>query len=79
MNRPRPRDTAPPRGVGPVQVARILLSMLFMIGRKSTWEGDGDGSRMTPRQFAFGIAIGVVLLVAGLVMLVRLMLHLAIG
>lgn len=74
--------SAPPPGtprarVGPLQVARILLSMLFMIGRKSTWEGEGDGARMTPRQFATGIAIGVVLLIAGLVLLVRVVLRLA--
>lgn len=76
MSAPPPPGTPAPR-VGPLQVAKILLSMLFMIGRKSTWEGEGDGARMTTRQFAAGIAVAVVLLIAGLVLLVRVVLRLA--
>lgn len=72
-----PRERTLARGVGPLRVARILLSMLFMIGSRRTWEEDGDGARMTPRQFAVGIAVGVILLIAGLALLVRLALRAA--
>jgi len=65
------------RGIGPLQVAKIMLSGLFMIGSKSTWEGDGAGARITPRQFAIGLLVLGAALIVGLIVLVRVVITLA--
>lgn len=72
-------EEPPRRGIGPLQVAKIMLSALFMIGSRKTWEGDGAGARMTPRQLALGvIALGAGL-IAVLILLVRVVIGLAGG
>jgi hypothetical protein len=69
----------PTRKAGLLQVAKTLFFGLLMIGKKATWEKDGDGARMTPGQIVAGAVIGGVLLVAALLVLVRTVLWFATG
>jgi hypothetical protein len=69
----------PARKAGLLQVAKTLFFGLLMVGKKSTWEKDGDGARMTPGQIVVGAVIGGILLVAALVALVRTVLWFATG
>ncbi len=64
---------------GLLQVTKTLFFGLLMIGRKATWEKDGDGAQMTPGQIVVGAIVGGILLVVALLALVRLVLWLATG
>ena len=66
-----------PRRAGPLQVAKTLFFAMIMVGNRKTWEGDGDGARMTPAQIVIGGIIAGILIVVGLIMLVRVILGMA--
>ena len=72
-------EKLPAPKAGLLQVAKTLLFGLLMIGKKATWEKDGDGARMTPGQIVGGAIIGGILLVAALLALVRTVLWFATG
>jgi hypothetical protein len=75
----RPADAvetlSPEARAGWLQVAGIVLSGLFMIGRRKTWSG--EGARVSPLQIVAGALIGGAVLIAALLMLVRTVLALA--
>ena len=60
-----------------LRVAKIMFFALLMIGKKATWEGSGDGARMTPGQLLAGAVIGAIVVVAVLIAIVRVALTLA--
>jgi len=70
-------ETPPARRTGLLRVAKIIFFMLLMIGKKETWEGSGDGARMTPGQLLAGAVIGGIVVIAVLVAIVRVALMLA--
>jgi len=72
----------PPRMIqkaGLLQVAKIILSGLFMVGRNKTWQNEGDGARATPAQIVVGAVIGGIVLIFTLLLLVRVVIVLATG
>lgn len=71
-----PAATPQRSGARPLQVARIILSGLIMVGSRKTWE-QGYASRATPAQIVIGALIGGIVLVASLLVLVRIVLALA--
>ena len=72
------RAASPPAArAGLLQVAGIVLSGLFMIGRRKTW--NNEGARPTPVQIVVGALIGGAVLIATLLTLVRVVLALASG
>ena len=84
MNAPRdePQDERPsvatePRRAGPLQVAKTLFFAMIMVGSRKTWEGDGDGARMTPAQVVIGGIIAGLVIVVTLILLVRVILGFA--
>jgi len=60
-----------------LRVAKVIFSALLMIGKKETWEGSGDGARMTPGQLLAGAVIGGIVVIAVLLAIVRVALMLA--
>jgi hypothetical protein len=62
---------------GLLQVAKIILSGLFMVGRNKTWQNEGDGARATPAQIVVGALIGGIVLIVALLLLVRVVIGLA--
>lgn len=68
-----------PRRGGLLALIGVLLSALFMIGRKKTWEPGGVGASLTPAQIVLGAVVGGVVLVAVLVLIVRIAIGLATG
>jgi len=73
----QPIASPPAAKAGPLQVAGIVLSGLFMIGSRKTW--NNEGTRVTPVQIVVGALIGGVVLIATLLTLVRVVLALATG
>jgi hypothetical protein len=61
------------------QVAKLMLSGVLMVGKRSAWEKGGDGARITPGQIVAGAIIGAIVLVAVLLAIVRIALQLATG
>lgn len=77
MSAPNEEKPAAPRRAGPLQVAKTLFFAMIMVGSRKTWEGDGDGARMTPAQVVIGGIIAGIVIVAVLITLVRVILSLA--
>jgi len=70
---PEPRA----RRVGPLAVAKTIFFGLLMIGKRGTWERNGIGAQMTPRQIVVGAVVGGIVLVALLLLIVRIAIGLA--
>ncbi len=67
-----PPENPPPKKTkkaGPLQVAATIFWALFAIGKKNTWSK--DGATVTPAQIVVGAFIGLSILIALLVLLVR--------
>lgn len=62
-----------PRKAGPLQVAATIFWALFAIGKKDTWRK--DGATVTLFQVVAGALIGLIVVVALLVLLVRCATH----
>jgi hypothetical protein len=62
-----------PKKAGWFQVARTIFWGLFMIGRKGTWEK--DGAVVSLPQIIVGAFIGLVVVLAVLIGIVRMVLH----
>ena len=69
----------PRRPAGFFAVAKIMLSVLLMIGKKGTWEAGGAGAQLTPRQIVIGAVIGGLVVVASLILLVRIVIRAAVS
>ena len=70
-----PDKVAPPGGKATiVQIAKIMFSGLIMIGRKDSWAEGGDAARMTPGQIVAGAVIGIIVVIAALIGLVKIVL-----
>lgn len=67
------------RRAGLLQVAKTVFFGLLMVGKKETWEKDGDGARMTPGQIVGGAIVGGMVVVAALIAIVRVVLRQATG
>ena len=72
-----PHNAAIAKRAGPLQVAKTLFFAMIMVGSRKTWEGDGDGARMTPAQVVIGGIIAGIIIVAALITLVHVILGLA--
>ena len=59
------------------RVAKIMFSGLLMIGKKETWEGSGDGARMTSGQLVAGVVVAGIVVIAVLLAVVRVVLTLS--
>jgi hypothetical protein len=68
------KEALPGRKASLLQVVKTMFSVLFMIGKKESWEKGGDAARMTPGQIVAGAVIGVIVLIAVLIGLVRIVL-----
>ena len=62
-----------PKKAGWLQVARTIFWGLFMIGRKGTWEK--DGAVVSLPQIIVGAFIGLVVVLAVLISIVRMVLR----
>lgn len=67
-----PDPPSRPNRVGWFAVAKLIFSGMVMIGKKETWEADGVGAQMTPRQIVVGAVAGGLVLAVVLFLLVRI-------
>jgi len=74
-----PDESRRPPRAGLLQVAKIILSGLFMVGRNKTWQNGGAGTKVTPVQIVVGALIGGIMLIGALLLLVRVVIGLATG
>ena len=72
---PLPEGAGPeaPKKAGLVQVVRIVVSMLFMIGRNKDY--GAEAAPIDPVKLIFVAIIGAALLIGGLVMLATSIAH----
>ena len=70
---PSTPDSTSPKKAGWIQVARTIFWGLFMIGRKGTWEK--DGAVVSLPQIIVGAFIGLAVVLAVLIGIVRMVLR----
>lgn len=58
---------------------KVIVSGMAMIGKKGTWESNGSGAQLSPRQIIAGAVVGGLVLVALLLAIARLAIYLATG